>query len=197
MRNLILKYLLFPTLFVAVLGCNAQKLTENERLVVEYTNARNSYDMEKIKALVAENYNEIDFDGDVALENREQLIENALWGKELSSQAEILEIKTVANTVVTKATYSSYMDEVLERKPRTLLVTHTIENGKLLSEKIDTSSCFRPARRMTMISGRSIGHRGRHSFPFILLGTIPLSYKTTAVYGRLRYVTVHFWKSGR
>lgn len=145
MKKSILQYLLFHLLLLAYLDCTAQKLTElteNERLVVDYINARNSYDVDNLKILVAENYNEIDFEGNIILEDREQLIGNVLWGKELASHTKIIQFNSTDNKVVTKSTFSNYMDEVLERKPRTLLVTHTIENGKLLSEKIDTLSGY-------------------------------------------------------
>ncbi len=125
---------------VIIIGGSSAKteLSRNEDLVRSYINARNSYDIEKINTLIEDNYHETFIDGTVELETKAQLIERILWGKELDSKIELLEIKSDDKNVITIEEYSNYLDVALNRKSRKFKIVYTIRDHKIQHQKIDT-----------------------------------------------------------
>jgi len=139
MMNNLLK-LLFLFFFLIITSCSITKKysVNNENLVKSYIDARNNYDIKKINTLIEENYNETFIDGSVEIENKEQLYDQILWGKELDSNIKLLDIQTNGKFVITIEENISYLDVALKRKSRKFKIIYTFENNKILSQKIDT-----------------------------------------------------------
>lgn len=143
MINTLLKSL-FILVFTIVISCSSTKIhtSKNEDIVKSYINARNNYDVEKVTTLVDENYTETFVDGSIEIENKGQLAERILWGKEMDSRIELLEIKTEDNGVITIEEYTNYLDIALKRKSRKFKMVYTLGDGKIRHQKIDTLSGY-------------------------------------------------------
>ena len=111
---------------------------KNEELVKSFITARNNYNPEKIKTLVQESYNEIFADGTIEIENKAQLLDRILWGKEMSAKIELLDIKSDSNTVTTIEENTNYLDVALRRRSRKFRVVYTFNNNRIQHQKVDT-----------------------------------------------------------
>ena len=82
-------------MFMIITGNPSTKgnASKNEDIVRSYISARNNYDTEKVDALIEDNYIETYVGGYMEIENKEQLMDRILWGKEMDSKIKLLEIK--------------------------------------------------------------------------------------------------------
>ena len=132
----------FSTLlvYVIIFGCSSTRhpSSNNKDLVNSYINARNNYDVEKVKALVDENYTETFIYGSKEVENKIQLTEFILWGKSMDSKIKLLDIESDDEYITTIEEYSNYLDIALERKRRKFKIVYTFRDNKILSQKLDT-----------------------------------------------------------
>lgn len=131
---------LFILIILIFLSCSTTKRLSStyENLVETYIDARNKYDVEKVSSLIDENYNEKFIDGSVEIQDKKQLEDHILWGKELDSNIKLLEIKSNREFVTTIEENTNYLDIALKRKKRKFKITYVFEEEKILSQKIDT-----------------------------------------------------------
>lgn len=111
---------------------------KNKDIVKAYIEARNNYDVKKVSNLVEENYQETFIDGSKEIENKKQLKDRVLWGKELDSHIKLISIKSKGNSVITIEENSNYLDKVLKRKTRKFKISYTLSNNKIQNQKVDT-----------------------------------------------------------
>ena len=139
MENAILRLFSFLILLIFTGPSFAQNHSiKNEELVKSFITARNNYNTDKIQTITAETYQEIFVDGNPEIENKAQLLDRILWGKEMASHIELLEIKSDSNTVTTIEENSNYLDVALKRKKRKFKITYTFDNDRIQHQKIDT-----------------------------------------------------------
>ena len=117
--------------------------SKNEEIVKAYIQARNNYDIQKLSDLVEENYTETFIDGTKEIENRKQLLDMVLWGKELNSHIKLLKIKSDGNSVITVEENTNYLDIALKRKSRKFKIVYTLGENKIQYQTIDTISGYR------------------------------------------------------
>lgn len=138
MNNLLELLFLFFILIITSCSITKKYSVNNKNLVKSYIDARNNYDVKKINTLIEENYSETFIDGTVEVENKEQLYDQIIWGKELDSNIKLLDIQTNEKSVTTIEENTNYLDVALKRKSRKFRIIYTFENNKILSQKIDT-----------------------------------------------------------
>jgi len=132
-----LLFLIVVLIFITCSTTKSQTL-KNEDIVKSYITARNNYDIKKVNTLIDKNYHEIFIDGSMEIENKEQLADGILWGKELDSNIKLLDIKSDGETVITIEENTNYIDVALKRKSRKFKIVYTLLNNKILNQKIDT-----------------------------------------------------------
>jgi len=127
-------------IFMIIIGSSSTKIhsSKNEDIVKSYIYARNNYDIEKVNTLINENYLETFIDGSIEIENKGQLLERVLWGKEMNSKIKLLEIKSDHKIVTTIEENTNYIDVVLKRKSRKFKIVYTFIGSKIKNQKIDT-----------------------------------------------------------
>jgi hypothetical protein len=134
----------FKPLFLIVvlffITCSTTKFQtlKKEDIVKSYITARNNYDIKKVNTLIDKDYYEIFIDGSMEIENKEQLVDGILWGKELDSNIKLLDIKSDGETVITIEEITNYIDVALKRKSRKFKIVYTFLNNKIQNQKIDT-----------------------------------------------------------
>lgn len=139
MINLFLKSILLIFLLICSGSTSPEiKTPKNKDLVKSFIKARNNYDIEKVSALIEENYSETFIDGSKEIENKDQLIDRVLWGKELESRIKLLDIQSNGKTIITIEESSNFIDVALKRKPRKFKITYGFSNGKIQNQSIDT-----------------------------------------------------------
>nr|WP_321414952.1 nuclear transport factor 2 family protein [uncultured Allomuricauda sp.] len=126
--------------FLILTGCSSikTKTSKNQEMVKSFIKARNNYNIEKVGALIEENYSEIFIDGSKEIEGKNQLMDRILWGKELDSKIKLLDIETDGNTIVTIEENTNFLDVAMKRKPRKFKIVYSFINGKIQHQKIDT-----------------------------------------------------------
>jgi len=106
--------------------------SKNEEIVKSYINARNTYDVKKMDPLIAEKYLETFIDGSIEIQNKAQLLDRVLWGKELDTKIKLLSITSDKKTVTTIEENSNYLDVALKRKSRKFKIVYTFSDNKIL-----------------------------------------------------------------
>ena len=132
------------TVFLIIISCSSTKInnSKNKDIVNSFINARNNYNIEKVSSLIENNYSETFIDGSKEIENKTQLIDMILWGKELDSKIKLLSMKSDGNEIITIEEYTNYLDVALKRKSRKFKIVYTFRNNKILNQKIDTLPGF-------------------------------------------------------
>lgn len=127
-------------IFMIITGNPSTKgnASKNEEIVKSYISARNNYDTEKVNALIEDNYIETYVGGYIEIENKEQLMDRILWGKEMDSKIKLLEITSNDNIVTTIEENTNYLDVALKRKSRRFKIVYTLRDNKIQNQKIDT-----------------------------------------------------------
>ena len=139
MINLFFKPILLIFLLICSVGTSTKiKASKNKNLVKTFIKARNDYDIEKVGALIDEGYSETFIDGSKEIENKDQLIDRVLWGKELESRIKLLDIQSNGKTIITIEESSNFIDIALKRKPRKFIIIYGFVNGKIHHQSIDT-----------------------------------------------------------
>jgi hypothetical protein len=77
-------------------------------------------------------------DGSLEIENKGELNDLVLWGKELDSNIKLLDIRSNEETVITIEETNNYLDIALKRISRKFKIVYTFKNNKILNQKIDT-----------------------------------------------------------
>ena len=131
---------LFPLVLLIFITSPTTKFytLKNEDIIKSYITARNNYDIKKVNTLIDKNYYEIFIDGNMEIENKEQLVDAILWGKELDSKINLLDIKSNGETVISIQEHINYLDIALKRKSRKFKIVYTLLNGKIQNQTIDT-----------------------------------------------------------
>lgn len=132
MKKLIL---LLPLVLITLITCSSKK---NEEMVRNYVVACNYYNYKKASSFLDSGYKEVFINGDIEIEDLDQLIEFIEWRKVMESKSNILSIETSKDTVITIEEISNFMDKILERKPRTFKIKYILKEEKILKSIIDT-----------------------------------------------------------
>ncbi len=109
-----------------------------EKLVKDYLVELNNYNFEGASLFLDTNYHEVFIDGSVEIEDLEQLKDFMAWRKVMNSKSSLLSVKSSGDAVTTVEKMHHYMDEVLERKPRTFQIKYLVKGDKILKSIIDT-----------------------------------------------------------
>ena len=118
--------------------CITDSSKKAEEVVKEYLFEYNNYRFERASLYLDPNYKEVFIDGSIEIENLEQLKNFMEWRKIMNSKSTIISIKSSNDTVTTVESLYHFMDEVLERKPRTFKIKYLIKDDKILKSIIDT-----------------------------------------------------------
>jgi hypothetical protein len=130
--------------FLIFISCSSTKTqtSKNKEIVKSFINARNNFDTKKVNSLIEENYSETFIDGNKEIENKNQLMDRILWGKELDSQIKLLNIMSEGRTIITIEENTNFLDVALKRKSRKFKIVYTFNSNKILSQEIDTLPGF-------------------------------------------------------
>lgn len=127
----------YVILFLLVL-LSANQTNKAEEIVSNYLLESNRYNFEKASVFLDPNYKEEFIDGSTEVENLQQLKDFMAWRKVLNSKSTLLSIKASNDTVNTVESIYHFMDEILERKPRTFSISYVFKGDKILKSIIDT-----------------------------------------------------------
>jgi len=111
---------------------------KTENIVKQYITESNNYNLERAIPLLDPSYSEVFIDGSIEIEDIENLKDFLEWRKIMNSKSTILSIESSNDTVTTTEKTYHFMDEVLERKPRTFKIKYVVKNDKILKSIIDT-----------------------------------------------------------
>jgi len=150
MKSTSILILVFSVFFLSSCGNNSSKDNSKDSsknnlkdspqvaLVKSFVEARNSFDTDKLISLTAENYKESFKKNFVEVKSRQELLNNLVWAKELSSKTTIKKVISANESQVIQIEESrNYIDIALKKKPRTFKTTYYLKDGIILKQNFD------------------------------------------------------------
>lgn len=128
--------------FVILLVLLSTSNQNNEQIVQQLLIARNQHDFNSMRVNLHPDFKEYFLNGQVEIENLNQLRDLTLWGKHLNAAVQLKSILTNGDTVKTIEAYMNDLDRILERPMRTFKVSYIFKDTLIHKVTLDTLSGY-------------------------------------------------------
>ncbi|NAS31751.1 hypothetical protein GTQ40_12260 [Flavobacteriaceae bacterium R38] len=115
--------------------------TKNElNIVKKFIRISNTYDFKKISTIVSSNYQETFIDGSVEIKSLDDLKKRFEWREIMNSKVTLKDLKIgdKKGQVIAIESNRNYIDDMLDRKSRTLKIIYQVNNNRIINAVIDT-----------------------------------------------------------
>ena len=120
---------------------------DHKTIVEELIEARNDHNFNAVEQLLDEGYREYFANGAIELDSLAHLEERMKWEEVLNSQTRLVSLENAGDSIVVVEEYTNYIDEVLQREPRTFQVTYFVSDNKVTHAVMDTLPGYSESRK--------------------------------------------------